>query len=336
MLEPDPTATLRPPAQEQDETARDRSLTLLTGILFALIVLSWTVRGSLLDQPALQTWTTVVVAVLIQAIPFLVLGVTVAAAIAAFVSPSAVARILPQRPAAAVPVAGLAGMALPGCECASVPIAGSLVRRGMTPAAALTFLLAAPAVNPVVLVSTAVAFPGRPEMVGARFAASFTTAVVMGWWWLARGHADRLRIPRPAHGDDASRWEVFTSSMRHDFLHAGGFLVVGAMIAATLNVFVPTEWMDSLAENLLLSVLVMALLAVLMAVCSESDAFIAASLNTFPATAQLAFMVVGPAVDVKLVSLQVGTFGRSFAQRFAPATLVVAIAASLVFGGLLL
>jgi uncharacterized membrane protein YraQ (UPF0718 family) len=162
------------------------------------------------------------------------------------------------------------------------------------------------------------------------------TAVLIGWWWLARGRADRIRIPRAPHAEDASRWEVFTSSLRHDFLHAGGFLVIGAMIAATLNVFVPTEWMDSLAANLLLSVLVMALLAVLMSVCSESDAFIAASLSAFPATAQLTFMVVGPAVDVKLVSLQAGTFGRAFAMRFAPATLLVAIVMSLVMGGLLL
>ena len=60
-----------------------------------------------------------------------------------------------------------------------------------------------------------------------------------------------------------------------------------------------------------------------MAICSEADAFIAASLTQFSMTARLAFMVVGPMVDVKLIALQTGTFGGRFAVRFAPLTFVV-------------
>lgn len=86
----------------------------------------------------------------------------------------------------------------------------------------------------------------------------------------------------------------------------------------------------------MLSVVVLGVLAVLLAVCSEADAFIASGLTAFSPTAQLAFMVVGPAVDVKLISLHVGTFGPGFAARFAPLTFVVAIAVVLVVGGVLL
>src|SRR5207248_4326133 len=103
--------------------------------------------------------------VFLQATPFLVFGVVLSAVIAVFVPPSFFAKALPRHPALAVPVAGVAGVVLPGCECGSVPVAGALVRRGVTPAAALAFLLAAPAVNPVVLTATAVAFPGKPMMV---------------------------------------------------------------------------------------------------------------------------------------------------------------------------
>jgi uncharacterized membrane protein YraQ (UPF0718 family) len=83
-------------------------------------------------------------------------------------------------------------------------------------------------------------------------------------------------------------------------------------------------------------VLTLGLLAVLLAVCSEADAFVAASLVQFSPTARLAFMVVGPAVDVKLIALQAGTFGRSFAARFAPATFLVALVSAVVVGGLVL
>ncbi|MDH5290154.1 MAG: permease [Acidimicrobiia bacterium] len=125
-----------------------------------------------------------------QALPFLVLGVAVSGAIAAFVPPEVLGRALPRRPILAVPVAAAAGVALPGCECGSVPIAGRLVSRGVTPATAVTFMLAAPAVNPVVLVATAVAFPGRPSVMLARFLASMVAACTMGLVWLARGRDD--------------------------------------------------------------------------------------------------------------------------------------------------
>jgi uncharacterized protein len=76
-------------------------------------------------------------------------------------------------------------------------------------------------------------------------------------------------------------------------------------------------------------------LAVVLAICSEADAFVAASLSSFSLTAKLTFLVVGPAVDVKLIALQAGTFGRRFAARFAPATFVVAIVVSVVVAAVL-
>src|SRR6266545_475990 len=111
----------------------------------------------LLDRPAIAHLATVFVAIAVQAMPFLVLGVVISAAVAAFVPAGLLPRALPRRPALAVPVAAAAGAALPGCECGSVPIAGRLVARGALPAAALAFLLSAPAINPVVLTATAVA-----------------------------------------------------------------------------------------------------------------------------------------------------------------------------------
>ena len=236
-----------------------------------------------LDRPAISTWATVFVSVVTQAMPFLVLGVLLSASITTFVPPSLMRRALPKNPAAAVPVAGMAGAVLPGCECASVPVAASLIRRGIPPAAALAFLLSAPAINPVVMVATAVAFPGNPEMVVARFVASLLVAVVMGWLWLRFGRASWLRpAPRPEPADGASRGEVFRTSVAHDLTHAGGFLVVGGLTAATLNVVVPQSALDTLGGDLLVAVLVLAVLAVLLAVCSEADAFVAASLTAFP------------------------------------------------------
>lgn len=297
---------------------------VLAGLLVLLVVFR-NPLAALVATPRLQTWTTVFVSVLVQAVPFLVFGVVLSAVIAVFVPRSFWARALPKHPALAVPVASVAGVVLPGCVCGSVPIAGSLIRRGVTPAAALAFLLAAPAINPIVLTATAIAFPNNPEMVVARGVASLVVAVLMGWLWLRLGRADWIKLPHRPDLDDASRGRAFWAACRHDVMHAGGFLVVGAAAAATINVVVPEAWLQGLAGQPVLAVLALAVLAVLLSICSEADAFVAASLSQFSLTARLVFLTVGPMVDLKLISMQTGVFGRRFAARFAPTTFVLAI-----------
>jgi uncharacterized protein len=307
-------------------------------VLAALLVVAVLVRAWLpasFRAPRFGAWTTVFVSVVVQATPFVVLGTVLSAAISAFVPPRFFARALPGRAALAVPVAGAAGAVLPGCECASVPVAGALVRRGVTPAAALAFLLSAPAINPVVLAATAVAFPGRPQMVAGRLVASLVTAVAMGWLWLRLGRPDWLRLPARPEPVGRSRLSVFLSGCRHDFTQAGGYLVIGAAAAATLNVTVPPRWLHLVAGHPAGSVLALAALAVLLSICSEADAFVASSLVQFSLTARLAFLVVGPMVDLKLFAMQAGAFGRRFAVRFAPATFVVAVTVSVLVGSLL-
>lgn len=333
----DRTADAPPGPAPGDPPARRRigSVEFLAGVLVLLVVFR-NPLADLISGARLQTWTTVFVSVLVQAVPFLVFGVVLSAIIAVYVPRSFWARALPRHPALAVPAASMAGVVLPGCECGSVPIAGSLIRRGVTPAAALAFLLAAPAINPIVLTATAVAFPNNPEMVVARGLASLAVAMVIGWLWLRLGRADWIRLPHRPDLDEESRGRAFWAATRHDVMHAGGFLVIGAAAAATINVVVPERWLQTLAAEPVLSVLALAVLAVLLSICSEADAFVAASLSQFSLTSRLVFLVVGPMVDLKLISMQTGVFGRRFAVRFAPATFAVAVTAGVLTGWVLL
>lgn len=314
------------PAQERERrpAAAPVQVYVVFAVLAALVASQqWLVDR--LDHPAVATWSTIFVAIVVQSIPFLVGGVLLAATISTLLSERALRRLVPANPALGVPVAGLAGVALPGCECASVPVASSLMRRGVAPSVALTFLLAAPAVNPVVLVSTAVAFPGRPEVVLARFLASLVTAVAVGWLWLRFAGRVPLLHRQLRHDHSERTAQAFVDSVRHDFIHAAGFLVLGAMIAAAINTFVPREIIESVAGNAVLAVVTLAAFAFVVALCSEADAFVAASLSAFSDTAKLVFMVVGPAMDVKLASMESGQFGGAFALRFVPLVLVVAV-----------
>jgi uncharacterized membrane protein YraQ (UPF0718 family) len=305
---------------------------VILGIVAALLLRS---RVGWFADADLRLWSTLFVSICTQALPFLVLGVTLSGMIAALVSPTFIERIVPHNRYLAVPAAGVAGFALPGCECGSVPIAGRLVASGTPPAAALTFLLAAPAINPVVLVGTAVAFPNDHRVMIARLLASFLAAVTIGWWWL-RWKGDAPLDEVHAHDHGASRWGRFADSAAHDFVHAGGYLVVGAAVAASLQLVVPRTALDSVAGNEIASVLTMAVLAVLLSICSEADAFVAAGLPQFSLTSRLVFLVVGPVIDLKLIAMQRGVFGARFTMVFAPMTFLVATVTAVIVGQVLL
>jgi uncharacterized protein len=336
---PQPPQQELPPALPWVEPRRKPrqwpALELLALVLVLAVVLRPYLAGWF-DDPAVQTWSTIFVSITVQALPFLVLGVVISGAIAAFLPPGWLAKNLPKNPMLAVPSASLAGLALPGCECGSVPIAGRLTARGAAPSAALAFMLAAPAINPIVLVATAVAFPGQPEIVLARFLASLATAIGVGLLWSRFGSDAWIDRARSRIVEGQTRWDSFSRTARHDFLHAGGWLVLGGMTAATLQVVVPRAILDTIAGNEWAAVLAMSVLAVVLAICSEADAFVASSLTQFSLTSRLVFMVVGPAVDIKLVALQAGVFGRKFALIFAPLAFGVSVACALAVGWWLL
>lgn len=300
---------------------------ILVAAMVAFAVFGSALRSFVVGTQDLATAATVFCGIFVQALPFLALGVVISGLVAAFVSADRLARWLPRRPAAAILTAGVGGAALPGCECGSVPVARRLFGEGAVGAAALTFMLAAPAINPVVLVATAVAFPGQPQMVVARCVASLLTALIMGGLWarFGRGAWITRRLPKLYDGE-GSRWTTFTEAARHDFLQAASYLVIGAAAAAVLHAVVPQWMFEHLAGQMILGILTMAVLAVILSLCSEADAFVAASLTMLPLLPRLVFLVVGPAVDLKLFAMQAGLFGRAFAVRFAPTTFVVATA----------
>jgi uncharacterized membrane protein YraQ (UPF0718 family) len=329
---------VEPTVDRRDEGADGRLMLVAVLAIAAVVVIRPRLADTFSSGPA-REWMAVFIAVSVQAVPFLVLGVTLSAILAAVVSPAALARLLPKNRAAAVVVAGGAGVAMPGCECGAVPIAGRLIGGGVPAAAALTFLLAAPAVNPVVMAATATAFPGQPELVLARFLASMATAITMGMLWLRIGSPamlEKLLARFEREEPPASRWEQFTDAAAHDLLHAGGWLVVGAAVAASIQVAVPRSVIDAIADAGPFAILALGLLAVALAVCSEADAFVATSFTAFSPTARLAFMVVGPAVDVKLIAMQNGVFGPRFTRVFAPLSFCVALLCASIAGAVLL
>ena len=297
--------------------------------------------------PQVNAWLVIFIGIWLQAVPFLLLGTIISSTLTAFLKPQTLARFLPRRTALAVAVAGLAGIALPACECASVPTTRSLVRAGVPTAAALTFMVASPAINPVVITATAIAYTVNPRMAVARFIAGLLAAILigLGWIWLGRplrGVDDAESVCGEACGlhDHQPRTmsamaETFRNELTHDFIQSCGFLVIGAAIAATVKVCVPIAWMQALTANVLVEAAVLSLLAVIVALCSEADAFMAVSLTSFSPTAQLAVLAIGPVIDVKLLAMEGGAFGAGFLKRFVPLAVCCCFISAIFIGTLI-
>jgi uncharacterized membrane protein YraQ (UPF0718 family) len=290
---------------------------------------------------AIQNFLLVFASLLIEALPFIVLGAAVSALIEVFIPARAFARLARLPGPVQLPVAGLGGFAFPVCECGSVPVARRLLVKGLSPGAAITFMLAAPILNPVVLVATAIAYRGRAllwPMVLGRAGLGLAVALAVGWIVSRRTPKELLRTaPSDDHaGPLEGRGAAYFGHLAADFAMLARYLIIGVAIAAAVQTFVPQSVIGAVAGTPVLDILAMMLLAAALSLCSESDAFVAASFIQFGFAAQLAFLVAGPMVDAKLGALYAGTFGRRFVWTVAVGVLAVTFAGALwlqvVFG----
>lgn len=288
---------------------------------------------------SLQNFLIVFGSLLIEAFPFIVLGAVVSALIEVFVPASVFERLAALPRPLQLPVSALAGFAFPVCECGSVPVARRLATKGLSPAAAVTFMLAAPILNPVVIASTVVAYSGRDSfwpMVLGRAGLGFVVAVCVGWV-LAREPSHRLlrHDEHQEHGGHdhgagrVSRPSSFFTHLSGDFLFMARYLVIGAAVAATLQTFVPQSLMGTVADTPIVALVAMMALAFVLSLCSESDAFVAASFVQFGIGSQLAFLVFGPMVDTKLSVLYSATFSARFFRTVVLVVGAVTLAATL-------
>lgn len=276
----------------------------------------------------LQLMARIAVSIVLEAAPFLLLGSLLSAAVDRYANAEQIARRIPPGPLGRITVGLLGGMLLPICECGSVPLARRLLDKGIPPLSAITYMLAAPVINPVVLLSTYVAFSGDFRIVAGRVLTVASSAALAGWLCGGRLWADPRRDSNPpalcyshSHGTQSittgapSRQVVLEllSSGASEFLDMGKYLILGALASAAFKVFLPWQFVQALAGSASLSIGVLMLLAVILCICSEADAFVAASFVYMPPAAQVGFMSLGAMVDLKLVGMYFSAFPRKIA-----------------------
>ena len=292
---------------------------------------------------------------LLESLPFLLLGVAIAALARWLVPQAAWVRRLPRNPLLAPVVGALLGFALPACECGNVPVARRLLASGAPLGTGFGFLFAAPVLNPIVLASTWAAFPDQPWLLVARPLGAFLIALALSGLLglmgesallapalleerrlsqplsevglLERGSgvlgAPAAQLPPPAPESKLSLAEVLHHSSR-EFISLLVLLVLGCGLAAAIQAWLPRAWLLAVGSAPTLSVLALMLLALVVSVCSSVDAFLALGFAAqVTPGALLAFLLLGPVVDLKLAGL--------FTVLLRPkAIAVTAVAASLL------
>jgi len=315
----------------------------------AWIVLPWlrVVLEDFFSGARAQLFGQVLVAILLEAFPFVLIGATISGLVEVFVPPERLARVIPKRLGWRLLMAAFAGVVLPVCECGIVPVARRLIRKGLPIEMGVVFMLAGPIVNPTVVASTAVAFTGQGlalEMAVARVVCGVSVAMLVGLgvfkWFGGRNLAPPPRGDTYGHGAQAGG-SVLTNVLTHivhDFLLLGGYLLLGSLLAAGLQAFVPRNWLVSIGEMPVASTAGMMLMAFLLNVCSEADAFLAAAFAQFSFAGRLGFLVFGPMLDVKLVAMYLGAFPKRMLLAVLlfvpPLVLTVSELAGLVYGWL--
>ncbi|WP_407359046.1 permease [Microbacterium sp. LTA6] len=283
------------------------ALFLIDGFLPTLFTASLPTRA--------EDGLTLALSVLIEALPFVILGVILSIVVQVWLPADVIHRWLPKRAWARRAVLSLLGMLIPVCECGNVPFARGLMMRGLAPAEALTFLIAAPIVNPIVILTTHAAFGWDGGILVARLVGGYLIANLIGWLYSRHPSPNALLTERFVDTCDRVTHEHGTPVRRSltqflvELRAVMPALVIGSALAGAVQVLIPQDVLIAIGSNPVLSIVAMMVLAMTVAICSNVDAFFALSfLSTFSSGAIIAFLLVGPLVDIKMLAIMRTTF----------------------------
>lgn len=288
--------------------------------------------------------------IVFEGAPYILVGTVLSGFIDAFLPSKLIDRALPRNKVLSTLIAGFLGLVFPVCECAIVPVIRRLVQKGLPISCAITYMLAAPIVNPVVALSTATAFKesvklfqwsdlthpaalvqhlceAAPMMI-SRLSLGYVVAVLAGLLVIFFKPSQILRpklvesidaakaqrdaaagAPAVQVGFDTRLVQAMRTAMR-DFLDTGMYFAIGVGITSVFNTQVNQAILDQVAGNAWIAIPAIMMLAVVLSLCSTSDAFIAAPMASFDFSAKLAFLVFGPMMDIKLLFMYSSVFKR--------------------------
>jgi uncharacterized membrane protein YraQ (UPF0718 family) len=334
--------------------------TLGSAALLALIFFGRDISQWSFDSARLQNFKIIFLSIILEALPFLLIGVLISALMQSFVSDKLIQKLTPRNPIAGTLFGSLLGIVLPLCECGMIPIVRRLIRKGLPAYIGIIYIVAGPIINPIVFGATFAAFRTNKDLAYSRFYLAFLVSVSLGlilYYFMKQSplkpennrqkeHHEHEHF-EPAHdhkhhhvhlhenNNNDSILKKLADTPGHaaeEFFEMGKYLILGSFITALLQAFISRQSFAAVADHELLSHIFMMGFAYVLSLCSTSDAFVAASFNNmFPPAALLSFLVFGPMLDLKNTLMMLAVFRKKFVLKFSILIAILVLVGYILF-----
>jgi uncharacterized membrane protein YraQ (UPF0718 family) len=301
----------------------------------------------MLNGYGLQSFKTIFISIILEAIPFILIGVLVSSFIHIFISDKIIQRYIPRDPMLAILFACLLGILFPICECGLIPIVRRLIKKGMPLYVGIVFILVGPIINPIVFASTYLAFRTKPEMVYSRMTLALLIGTFIGlfiYYFVRKNplkNSDSIldiHLHTNTTGHPQKLGARLLSMMEHsgsEFIDIGKYLVLGSLLTAAIQTLVSRGTLIDIGQGQFSSHLFMMGFAYILSLCSTSDAFVASSFaSTFSGGSLLAFLVFGPMLDFKSTLMLLSVFRAKFVILLISLVVVTVLIGSIIMGAL--
>lgn len=285
-------------------------------------------------------WLAIFLSIIIEALPFVLLGSILSGFIEVYLTPDIVNKYLPKQKFLRILFGTFVGFIFPSCECGIVPIITRFLEKKVPSYTAVPFLTTAPIINPIVLFATYSAFGNSFYVLTLRLLGAIIVAVslgiLLGFFVNDNILKDNYVSHRHEDYSQISWGKKFFHALAHavdEFFDTGRYLIFGSLVASAMQIYIPTQILRTVGHTPLLAILVMMLMAFILSLCSEADAFIGASLlSTFGIGPVTAFLLIGPMVDIKNLMMMLKSFKIRFIGQFVGVSSTVIIIYCLLVG----
>lgn len=288
------------------------------------------------DIKEIGDFANIFTSIVLEAIPFIILGSFISAIIQIFISEEFIAKLIPRMNIFGYLGAALIGLIFPVCECAIIPITRSLIKKGIPVGIGVTFMLSVPIINPIVIMSTYYAFYDKQAMVLIRITGGFVAAILIGILVNLLKENEEGKVLNNIEneyycncgcnnfiGKENKIKAIFEHTSR-EFLDIMGYLIFGAFISSGFQVVQSQGGFNYIFNNKILSIIFMMFLGFVLSLCSEADAFVGRSfLENYSFSGVAAFLILGPMLDLKNLIMLFGAFKKRFVFKLVLVTISI-------------